>query len=111
MSKNIVIKDEGKYSIAEIRLLLKEFFSLCRHNELEGIYVRDIEEMEMSYNVFLKWLGAKSYIGQFGIGWEDIRKKDIRKRAITEKEINKIKSKISKDPKFEKKLLKSLWKR
>lgn len=109
MSKNIVLKDSGRYSISEIRELVKEFFSLIMCEEFKHLYIRDIEEMESSFNMLLKWLGAKRSIGKYGIGWSEIVKKDVRRRAVVEKKVKAILKRIHTDPKMEEKILKTLW--
>ena len=107
MGNNIVLKDSGKYSIKEIRELAKEFFSMWKYGDLLDPYddgCVDIEDVEKTLNMFLKWLGVRAPIAN-KLGWVHLLKKDVRKRAVNEKETKSFLKKARKDPK----ILEKIW--
>ena len=107
MGNNIILKDSGKYSIKEIRELAKEFLSMLKYGDLIDPYWDDsvdVEDVERTLNMFLKWLGVQAPIAN-KLGWVHLLKKDVRKRSVTEKESKAFIKKARKDPK----VLEKLW--
>jgi len=57
----------------------------------------DMEEVEKGLNMFLKWLGAKKYVGD-GLGWDAITKRWVGKRALSGEALKKALSEFKKHP-------------
>jgi hypothetical protein len=77
-----------KYNPEMIREAAKEYLYLMTVEDaiLPGGPGYDSEKTERELNRFIKWLGAKKYVGG-GRGWSDIKKSFIGKRREDPKKL------------------------
>lgn len=82
--------DGKKYTVDEIRDLIEEYFYLRCNEEIarDEDYGDPDEAGQIEFNMFLKWLGAKKFIGE-KLGWSNLRKNCIGKRRENQKEVKR----------------------